>query len=33
MPGGIWMNNGFSSDHSLPDWEVGMDGVSVTLAT
>lgn len=35
MPGGCWMNKGFSTSHgvNLKDWEVSMEGVTLTLAT
>ena len=33
MAGGAWMNSGFGSDDSLPNWKVSMDGVSVTYKT
>ncbi len=29
MPGGFWMNSGFSVDETVPDWEVATDGVPV----
>ena len=30
MAGGCWMNSGFGSDDSLPDWKADLDGVSVS---
>ena len=29
MPGGIWLNNGFSSDKELDDWEVTAEGLPI----
>lgn len=31
MPGGLWLNNGFTVDESLPDWVVSLNGVKVSL--
>lgn len=28
LPGGAWMNTGFSSDKNLKDWEVSLDNCS-----
>ena len=29
MPGGAWMNKGFSVNHKLPPWEISLDNCSV----
>lgn len=29
MPGGIWMNNGFSANHVLEDWEISFENCLV----
>ena len=31
MAGGCWMNSGFGSDDTLPNWKISMDGVNVVL--
>jgi hypothetical protein len=29
MPGGLWLNNGFSRGDDLPDWEVSITGLDI----
>jgi hypothetical protein len=31
MPGGCWMNTGFSTNHDIPDWEVSMDNCTLEM--
>ena len=31
MAGGAWMNNGFSTDDKLGDWEISMEGVTLEM--